>query len=93
MGACCRLQNDSKLLQSLLSQKLLEKVLKLMCLQADFEPNSRKLRGHERIPAIYESEVCSAAHTSCAYYPTRPKGGNGGASGLYMQACALDRGS
>ncbi|CAL5224156.1 g6793 [Coccomyxa viridis] len=23
---------------------------------ADFEPNSRKLRGHERIPAIYESE-------------------------------------
>ncbi len=32
-------------------------------LQADFEPNSRKLRGHERIPAIYESEVCSSAHT------------------------------
>ena len=25
--------------------------------QADFEPNTRKLRGHERIPAIYESEV------------------------------------
>ena len=28
-----------------------------MPVQADFEPNTRKLRGHERIPAIYESEV------------------------------------
>ena len=25
--------------------------------QADFEPNSRKLSGHERVPAINDSEV------------------------------------
>ncbi len=36
-----------------------------MCLQADFEPNSRKLRGHERIPAIYESEVCFKTRSAC----------------------------
>ena len=42
-------------------------------LQADFEPNSRKLRGHERIPAIYESEVCLINHAS-SILPSRLSG-------------------
>lgn len=33
--------------------------------QADFEPNSRKLSGHERVPDINESQVSTPCAHAC----------------------------